>query len=148
MNWDNWLDPKNSLIAAETGLALIKSCGPKSSASAVVNLSLTALSTRIKPILYWFETISPTDLTRLLPKWSMSSTCSLPFLIATRVFNESTMSSLSRTLFPSIEGLPNLLLNFILPTSDRSYLSGLKNRLWNKVVAASFVGGSPGLIIL
>ena len=42
----------------------------------------------------------------------------------------------------------NLLLNFILPTSERSYLSSLKKRLLNSVSAESLVGGSPGLIIL
>ena len=40
------------------------------------------------------------------------------------------------------------LLNFILPTSERSYLSSLKNKLLNNVSAESLVGGSPGLIIL
>ena len=38
--------------------------------------------------------------------------------------------------------------NFILPTSDKSYRSLLKNKFWNKFSAASFVGGSPGRIIL
>ena len=27
MNWESWLDPKNSWMAAMTGLALIRSCG-------------------------------------------------------------------------------------------------------------------------
>ena len=34
MNCDNWLEPKNSLIAADTGLALIRSCGIRLSDSA------------------------------------------------------------------------------------------------------------------
>ena len=68
MNCESWLDPKNSLIAAVTGFAFIRSCGPSSSASAMLSLSLTALSTLIKPTLNWFAVISPTDLTLLLPK--------------------------------------------------------------------------------
>ena len=68
MNCESWLEPKNSLMAAVTGLALIKSCGPNSSASALLNLSLTALSTLIRPTLNWLAVISPTERTRRLPK--------------------------------------------------------------------------------
>ena len=50
--------------------------------------------------------------------------------------------------FTFFESSFNLLLNFILPTSERSYLSSLKNKLLKRVSAESFVGGSPGLIIL
>ena len=149
MNWDNWLEPKNSFIAAVTGFALIKSCGPSSSASAMLNLSLTALSTLISPTLNWFAVISPTDLTLLLPRWSISSTISWPSRILTMPFMTSIMSCLSRICgFSFFESSFNLLLNFILPTSERSYLSSLKNKLLKRVSAESFVGGSPGLIIL
>ena len=149
MNCDNWLDPKNSLIAAVTGLALIKSWGPSSSASAMLNLSLTALSTLINPTLNWFAVISPTDLTLLFPRWSISSTISWPSRIFTIPFITSMMSCLSKIWgFSFLSSNFNLLLNFILPTSDKSYLSSLKNRLLNSVSAESLVGGSPGLIIL
>ena len=64
-------------------------------------------------------------------------------------FITSIMSSLSRILGLSLEDSSfNLLLNFIRPTSERSYLSWLKNKFSNNVSAESFVGGSPGLIIL
>ena len=78
----------------------------------------------------------------------MSSTLPCPFLIDTNVFKVFKISSSLKILLPSRSSIPNLLLNFILPTADRSYLSALKNKLLNKVVAASLVGGSPGLIIL
>ena len=58
------------------------------------------------------------------------------------------MSPSLKILLPSKSSIPSLLLNFILPTADKSYLSALKNKLLKRVVAASFVGGSPGLIIL
>ena len=61
----------------------------------------------------------------------------------------SIMSCLSKTCGLSFFASSlSLLSNFILPTSDKSYLSSLKNKLLNKVSAESFVGGSPGLIIL
>ena len=64
-------------------------------------------------------------------------------------FITSIMSCLSSMCGSSVLGSNlSLLLNFILPTSERSYLSSLKNKLLNKVSAESFVGGSPGLIIL
>ena len=68
--------------------------------------------------------------------------------MSTRVFITSKISSLSRVPFPTNSSLPSRLLNFILPTSERSYLSALKNKFSNRRVAASLVGGSPGLIIL
>ena len=58
------------------------------------------------------------------------------------------MSSLLRMDEPESEFLPILLLNFILPTSDKSYLSGLKKRFWKRFSDESLVGGSPGRIIL
>ena len=67
----------------------------------------------------------------------------------TMPFMTSIMSSLSKILGLSFsESSLSLLLNFILPTSDKSYLSWLKNRFSNTVSAESLVGGSPGLIIL
>ena len=40
MNCDSWVEPKNSLIAAEIGLALIRSCGIRFSVSAWPRRSL------------------------------------------------------------------------------------------------------------
>ena len=66
----------------------------------------------------------------------------MPFITEIMSWRSSTFGlSLSSSIF-------SLLLNFILPTSDKSYLSGLKNKFLNKVSAESLVGGSPGLIIL
>ena len=38
----------------------------------------------------------------------------------------------------------NLMLNFMRPTREKSYLRGSKNMPWNNWVAVSTVGGSPG----
>ena len=79
----------------------------------------------------------------------MSSTISCPSLISTIPFITSMMSALSKIFGVSFSSsILSLRLNFILPTSERSYLSELKKRLLNNVSAESFVGGSPGLIIL
>ena len=64
-------------------------------------------------------------------------------------FITQRISSISRIPGVSlIDSIFSLRLNFILPTSERSYLSALKNRFWNNCSAESLVGGSPGLIIL
>ena len=60
MNWESWLDPKNSLITAETGLALIRSWGISVSISLRLIRSLMAVSMRTRPIRYWFSSNSPT----------------------------------------------------------------------------------------
>ena len=49
MNCDNWLLLKNSLIAATTGFALIKSCGNTVSMSSKFIRSLMLRSMRTKP---------------------------------------------------------------------------------------------------
>ena len=47
-------DPKNSLIAAVTGLILIRDCGEIPSMSCVVIRSRTTRSIRDRPMRYWF----------------------------------------------------------------------------------------------
>ena len=74
MNWDSWLVPKNSLIAATTGRMLIRVCGVIASTSWVVIRSRTTRSIRDRPTRIWFWISSPTVRRRRLPKWSMSST--------------------------------------------------------------------------
>ena len=73
MNWLSWLEPKNSLIAATTGRMLIRVCGVIASTSWVVMRSRTTRSMRERPTRTWFWISSPTERTRRLPKWSMSS---------------------------------------------------------------------------
>ncbi len=73
MNWLSWLEPKNSLIAATTGRMLIRVCGVIASTSWVVMRSRTTRSIRLRPTRTWFWMSSPTERTRRLPKWSMSS---------------------------------------------------------------------------
>ena len=38
----------------------------------------------------------------------------------------------------------SLMLNFMRPTREKSYLRGSKNMPWKSCVAVSSVGGSPG----
>ena len=68
MNCESCEEPKNSLTAAATGLALIISCGISGSDSAIVSRSLTARSTRTRPTRKAFSAISPTERTRRLPR--------------------------------------------------------------------------------
>ena len=68
MNWESWLEPKNSFTTAETGFALMISWGISPSDSARLSRSLTARSSRTSPILNWFSTISPTLRTLRLPR--------------------------------------------------------------------------------
>ncbi len=73
MNWDSCEDPKNSLMAATTGRMLMSVCGVIASTSWVVMRSRTTRSIRERPMRTWFWISSPTERTRRLPKWSMSS---------------------------------------------------------------------------
>ena len=82
--------------------------------------SLMALSIRTNPTLNWFSTNSPTDLTLLFPKWSMSSVSSLPSLRRSIFSTILSMSSLVKTVFFISTSKSNLLFNFTLPTSDKS----------------------------
>ena len=73
MNWESWLVPKNSLIAATTGRMLISVCGVIASTSCVVMRSRTTRSMRDRPMRTWFWISSPTERMRRLAKWSWSS---------------------------------------------------------------------------
>ena len=55
------------------------------------------------------------------------------------------MSSFLKIVILSEQDSSNREFIFTLPTSDKSYLSELKNKLLNICVAISMVGGSPGL---
>ena len=145
MNCDSWEVPKNSLSEATKGLALIISFGVTASISRVFIRSLIDLSILIKPILKTFSVSSPTDLTLLLPKWSISSTSPFPVLKSMTVFMTAITSSLLRTVISSEQSKLSLKFIFTLPTSDRSYLSVLKKSELNTSKAASILGGSPGL---
>ena len=95
---------EDSLTAAATGFALIMSCGLISSFSASVRRSLTARSTRTRPMRKATSAISPTQRTRRLPRWSMSSTLPSPFLIAISVRSTSTTSDISSPYLPTSRG--------------------------------------------
>ena len=73
INWDNCEEEKNSLIAAVNGRILVSDCGVIESTSDNDILSFTTRSILDKPILNWFWINSPTERTRRLPKWSISS---------------------------------------------------------------------------
>ena len=92
----------------------------QAASSAWPRRSFTAFSIRAKPVRYWFSANSPTQRTRRLPKWSMSSTSPLPLRRSTRIFTTDRMSSLSSTMGPVASLRPILALNFMRPTRDRS----------------------------
>ena len=73
MNCESWLLAKKSFTAVATGFGLTRSWGISVSISGKVSLSLIALSILTRPILNWFSRSSPTVLTLLLPRWSISS---------------------------------------------------------------------------
>ena len=123
MNWLSCEAPKNSFSAAEIGFELIRSCGISASVSAWPRRSLTAFSIRARPERYWFSASSPTQRTRRLPRWSMSSTSPRPLRSSTRILTTSRMSSFDSVIAPSGASRPTRALNFIRPTRDRSYVS-------------------------
>ena len=137
---------KKSFSDVVIGLALIRSCGIADSISKNVDIfSLTVLSILNKPILNWFSTSSPTDLTRLFPRWSISSTSPLPSRKSNINLMIATISVVSNTVFLELILKSNLEFSFTLPTSDKSYLSFLKYKLLKISSAISSDGASPGL---
>ena len=110
MNCESWDEPKNSLITAVTGLALIRSCGMSVSISCRLMRSLMARSMRTRPMRYWFSSSSPTARTRRLPRWSMSSMSRSfePFFRSMRKRTTSRTSRLVRTWLSSGSSSPNL----------------------------------------
>ena len=96
MNCESWLEPKNSLMVATIGLMDTKSCGRIVSASFNDMRSLAIRSMRVNATLRWLVSSSPTERTRRLPRWSMSSMLPSPMYTRTRNFMVATMSSRSR----------------------------------------------------
>ena len=78
----------------------------------------------------------------------MSSTSSFPSLKSSIFFIIASMSSFLKIVILSEQFKSNLEFILTLPTSDKSYLSELKNKLLKICVAISIVGGSPGRKIL
>ena len=70
MNWESWLVPKNSLMAATTGRMLMSVWGVIASTSCVVMRSRTTRSMRDRPMRTWFWISSPTERMRRFAKWS------------------------------------------------------------------------------
>ena len=149
MNWERAEVAKKSFSEVVIGLAFTRSWGIADSISRKVDIfSLTVLSILRRPILNWFSTSSPTDLTLLLPRWSMSSTSPLPSLRSSINWIIAKISSLWRTVSLISVVKFSLAFNLTLPTSDKSYRSLLKYRFENICSATSIVGASPGLKIL
>ncbi len=146
MNCDNCEEPKNSRTAAAAGLALIRSCGITASISTLDIRSRIARSIRSRPTRYWFSINSPTERTRRLPRWSISSTVPRPSRNSTRALTTATMSSLRRVRWVSGTSSCKRMFIFTRPTVDRSKRSESKNMVSNIWLAASTVGGSPGRI--
>jgi hypothetical protein len=120
MNWLSWLEPKNSRTAAAAGLALIRSCGMTVSMSTEDMRSLIARSMRSRPTRYWFSISSPTERTRRLPRWSMSSTSPRPSRRSTSALTTASMSSLRSVRCVSGASSIRRMFIFTRPTAERS----------------------------
>jgi len=120
MNCESCEEPKNSLTTAETGLALIRSCGIKLVMSEIDIRSLTARSMRVRPTRNWFSSNSPTDRTRRLPRWSMSSVAFVPRRTSIRCRMTEMMSSLRSVLALAGASMPSFSLIMKRPTRARS----------------------------
>ena len=120
MNCDSCEEPKNSRTAAAAGFALIRFCGISLSISTDDIRSLMARSMRRRPTRYWFSISSPTERTRRLPRWSMSSISPLPSRSSTSALMQATMSSRSSVRW--VSGFWRSRRMFILtrPTAERS----------------------------
>ena len=93
MNWESWLPPKNSFIAATTGRMLMRAFGVALSISWIVMRSRTTRSMRSRPIRNAFWISSPLARMRRLPRWSMSSFGWSPRLHSMRWPTMAAMSS-------------------------------------------------------
>ena len=120
MNCESCEEPKNSRTAAAAGLALIRSCGMTVSISTDDMRSLIARSMRRRPMRYWFSISSPTERTRRLPRWSMSSISPLPSRRSTSVRITAMMSSLRSTRMVSGASRSSRMFIFTRPTAERS----------------------------
>ena len=148
MNWDNWPEPKKSNIKAFNGLVFKRDCGVNVSESWIVIFSLTIFPILESPALICIKSNSPTPLTLLFDRLSISSVCPFPLFKLITYFIVAMISSLVKSI--SSSGTFNLSLLFILylPTGSRSYLWGLKNICLISDLADSIVTKSPGLNFL
>ena len=73
MNCESWLDPKKLWITAEMVREFTRSVGVICSWSWSDMRSRMMRAMRARPMLNWFASSSPTERTRRLPRWSMSS---------------------------------------------------------------------------
>src|SRR3989441_920994 len=112
MNWLSCDEPKNSRIAAMTGLAFTRSCGMAVDISwYTLIFSLMARSMRTRPMRNWFSSSSPTARTRRLPRWSMSSTTPMFLRSLKRYLMAETKSGVSSVRLSSGVSSPILKFN-------------------------------------
>ena len=109
MNCDSWLVPKNELITEERVFELIRSIGLNCSESLTFILSLMVRAIRLRPTLNWFASCSPTVLTRLLLRWSISSTAARELMSWMRYLMISIMSVLVSTRVSGSMSRPSFL---------------------------------------
>jgi len=74
LNWESWLRPKNSRMAASRGRLLMSLAGVAVSGLPITIRSRTPRASRASPTRNWSARSSPTVRMRRLPRWSMSST--------------------------------------------------------------------------
>ena len=148
MNWDNWFVPKKELITDDKVLAFIKSIGVKTSLSLTFILSLIVLAILERPTPNWEDNCSPTVLTLLLERWSISSISALELINSIRYLMIVIISSFVKTSISMSISRPNFLFILYLPTSPKLYLWSEKNNLSIIPLAVSSSGGSAFLSCL
>ena len=145
MNCESWFVPKNELITDDNVLALIRSIGVNTSLSRTFILSLIVLAILARPTPNCDESCSPTVLTLLFDKWSISSISALELISSIKYLIIVIMSSVVKTCLSIPISKPSFLFILYLPTSPRLYLWSLKNNLSIIPLAVSSSGGSAFL---
>ena len=137
--------PKIVLMTEDNVFALIKSIGVNTSLSLTFILSRIVRAILERPTPNWLESCSPTVLTLLLDKWSISSISDFELISSIKNLIIVMISSLVRTRFSISIFRPSFLFIRYLPTSPRLYLWSEKNNLSIIPRAVSSSGGSAFL---
>src|SRR5665213_2379834 len=110
MNWDNWFVPKNELITEDKVRLLIRSVAVNTSLSRTFIRSRMVRAIRARPTPNWAYSCSPTVLTRLLLRWSISSTSAFELLSWIRYLMIDMISLVVKTLVSEDSLKPSFLL--------------------------------------
>jgi len=148
INCESWFVPKKVLITEDNVLALIRSIGVNTSLSLTFILSLIVRAILESPTPNCDDNCSPTVLTLLFERWSISSISAFELINSIKNLIMVMISSLVKTRFSMSTSRPSFLFILYLPTSPRLYLWSEKNNLSIIPLAVSSSGGSAFLSCL